>query len=68
MAIRIDVKEYCADCFDFEADVTRPERMSYHSIGAPSDDPYVTFQSDTVIRCTHAKRCEGIKRYLEKRS
>ena len=65
MAIRIEVKEYCADCLDFEADVTSPERTSLY--GSDSSEPVAVYQTDTIVRCKYAKRCEGIKRYLEKR-
>ena len=47
--IRLDIQDYCASCCDFEPDVTKPVKV---------------VQSDTIIRCTHAKRCECIKRYL----
>lgn len=65
MAIRIDVKEYCSDCFDFEPDVTRPEKTSAYTVG--SVEPIVSYQTDTVVRCKYGKRCEGIKRYLERK-
>ena len=51
--IRIDVEGYCHGCLDFEADVTKPARIT--------DDTW----SDTVIQCKYRKRCSGIKRYLE---
>lgn len=57
--IVLDVKEYCHDCVDFRADVTHPEK----SIATNGD----VVQSSTIIRCTNASRCEGIKRYLERR-
>ena len=65
MAIRIEVKEYCSDCFDFEPDVTRPEKITAYLV--ETDEPAYTHQTDTIVRCRYAKRCEGIKRYLEKR-
>lgn len=61
MAIRLEVKEYCADCLDFEADVTKPERTVLYGGGEA-----MMVQSDTVIRCKYARKCEAIKRYLEK--
>lgn len=57
--IVLDVKEYCHDCVDFRADVMHPEK----TIDANGD----VVQSSTIIRCTNAARCEGIKRYLERR-
>ena len=57
--IKIDVKGYCQSCTDFEPDVQRPEKL--YPIG--SEEVTVT---DTIIRCRYRKRCETIKRYLEK--
>ena len=55
--IRVDVQEYCDCCYDFEPDVTRPNK--YLKDGY--DEVTV---GDTIVRCTHAKRCEAIRRYL----
>ena len=57
--IRVDVQEYCDCCWDFEPEVTRP--MKYFKDGY--DEITV---GDTIIRCTYAKRCEAIRRYLMK--
>lgn len=59
--IRLDVKDYCKDCCDFEADVTKPEKLQI-----ASGSEWKVMLSDTVVSCEHAKRCETIKRYLEK--
>ena len=60
MAIRLDIQEYCADCFDFDPDVLKPERTTIlgNEIGT------IVHKSDTIVRCKYAKRCEAIKRYL----
>ena len=58
--IRLDIQEYCASCCDFEPDVTNPVKRSL----ATNLNEVIVVQSDTVIRCAHAKRCECIKRYL----
>ena len=55
--IRIDVQEYCDCCYDFEPDVTRPNK--YFKDG--HDEVTV---GDTIVRCAYAKRCEAIRRYL----
>lgn len=55
--IRLDVQSYCDKCFDFEPDVIRPGRVL---IGDSAVE-----QTDTIVRCKHARRCEVIKRYLE---
>lgn len=64
MAIRVDVKEYCAECCDFEPDVTKPEKTRLY--GGFTDPEVMTIQTDTIVRCRYAKRCEAIKRFLEK--
>lgn len=55
--IRVDVQEYCDCCCDFEPEVTRPKKYF-------KDDYDEITVGDTIIRCTHAKRCEAIRRYL----
>lgn len=57
MAIKLKVQEYCADCLDFEPNVTNPQR-------AYDDNREVFYQTDTIVECKYAKRCEAIKRYL----
>lgn len=71
MAIRLEVKEYCADCCDFEPDVKKPEKTTLQvddfTNPAAVDRYYaITQQSDTIVRCRYRNRCEAIKRYLEK--
>ena len=56
--IRVDVQLYCSECCDFEPDVTKPVKIC-------SDDGGVVATTDTIIRCSHRKRCEAIRRYLE---
>ena len=53
--IRVEVEDYCSECMDFEPDVKKPQKMDEIII------------SDTVIRCKNRKRCEYIKRYLERK-
>ena len=60
--IRIDVQPYCSECCDFDPDITKPVRLFLD--GNLMSDSAVA-KTDTIIRCSHAKRCEGIKRYLE---
>ena len=56
--IKIEVEDYCHNCLDFQADVTKPERM-YH------EDIEVVQIGDTVVRCEYRKRCAGIERHLK---
>lgn len=65
--IRIDVQPYCSECCDFVPDVTKPEKTTLYS-NEIRDSCFMVIKSDTIIRCTHAKRCEAIKRYLEQQS
>lgn len=63
MAIRLQVREYCMDCLDFEADVTKPERTTLYGEGEP-----LTIQSDTVVKCKYAGRCHNLVRYLTRQN
>lgn len=56
--ICIDVKDYCSECMDFEPDIEKPQK--FYGMG---NEICVT---DTIIRCENRKRCEQIKRYLER--
>lgn len=56
--IKVDIQPYCEKCLEFDPDIERPSRYF-----ADNDE---IFQSDTIIRCTHRKRCELIKRFLDK--
>ena len=60
--IRLDIQPYCEQCCDFDPDVTKPVKNTIYS-----DEPIV-LQTDTIVRCKNAKRCEHIKRYLEQQS
>lgn len=62
--IRLDISGYCSDCCDFEPDVTKPTRSTF----ATDLNKITTIQSDTIVRCRYAKRCESIKRYLERQA
>lgn len=64
MAIKLEVKPYCATCCDFEADVTKPERTVILTSDSDNRPCTKTVQTDTVIRCKYARRCEAILRYL----
>lgn len=57
--IELKVKEYCQNCPDFAAKVSVIE----DDVG-PMDN--LTKIYCTTITCSHAKRCEGIMRYLNK--
>lgn len=61
--ITLDVKPYCQSCLDFEPDVEKPEKLYGES---PNGESIEYIISDTVIRCRYRKRCEAIKRYLDK--
>lgn len=60
MMIRLEVQPYCSECCDFDPDVTKPEKI----IGFNG----FVMVGDTIVRCSYAKRCEAIKRYLSKRT
>ena len=60
--IRLDIQPYCEQCCDFDPDVTKPVKNTIYS------DEQIVLQTDTIVRCRNAKRCEHIKRYLEQQS
>lgn len=65
MAIKLEVKPYCADCCDFEADVVKPERKEELVLDPGRREWYVnTLRTDTLVRCKYARRCEAMMRYL----
>lgn len=55
MAIKLEVQPYCGACLDFEADVTKPNKVY-------AGEEIIL--GDTVVRCEHARRCENIRKYL----
>ena len=59
--IKLDIQPYCEDCLMFDADVGKPTRM-YGYDGVER----AVIQTDTIVRCSRRKLCEGLKRHLEK--
>lgn len=59
--IKLEVQPYCNLCFDFEPDVTKPERVSICSDFYEQE----VLQTDTIVKCKYTKRCENIRRYLK---
>ena len=59
--IELSGKEYCQECPDCDAKVS----AKYDEV---TDDLKckTTKNIYTTVTCMHAKRCEGIKRYLER--
>lgn len=60
--IELKVKDYCHNCPDFEAKVTVQDNELF-PLG--ESEPFTRI-CNTTVSCSHAKRCEGIKRYLER--
>lgn len=60
--IKLDIQPYCEDCLMFEADVEKPARM----YGCDGVREAAIIQTDTIVRCSRRKLCEGLKRHLEK--
>ena len=60
--IKLDIQPYCEDCLMFEADVEKPARM----YGCDGIREAAIIQTDTIVRCSRRKLCEGLKRHLEK--
>ena len=59
--IKLDIQPYCEDCLMFDADVEAAHKVFNESI-------YIgDFRlTDTIVRCSRRKLCEGLKRHLEK--
>jgi len=55
--IRIDVKEYCHSCTEFDPEVEYPIHIYANNDVAQS--------TDTIVRCKDRGKCENIKRHLE---
>lgn len=64
MAIRLEVQGYCSECLDFTPDVTKPERSILYS----DNEAICSQQTDTIVTCKYSKRCENIKKYLNRQS
>lgn len=58
--IILDVKPYCHDCEEFDADVKRPARL-YGAFGE------VVEKSDTIIRCKHRNICESLCQHFREK-
>lgn len=57
--IKLDVKPYCHDCTNFEAETNR---MAFYS------GNHLERMSDCVISCKHDTVCNHINEYLESRT
>lgn len=77
MAIKLEIQDYCSECWDFNPDVVKPEKITLHDDSAQnavkagtaslltrSSSPVELIQTDTIIRCEYAKRCSNLIRYL----
>lgn len=58
--IKLDVREYCQDCTEFEPQITkRPEKLNIGFIG-------FCICGDTIIEREYRNRCDAIHNYLKK--
>ncbi len=57
--IRVDVKDYCSECMDFEPDVEKPQKIYCGG--------FESTITDTVIHCKNRRRCDNIRRYFERK-
>lgn len=55
--IKLDVKPYCENCPEFEAEVECSDNQFYDSYGRVENIVH------TTIRCKDARRCENFYRY-----
>ncbi len=64
--IRVEVEGYCSECLDFQPDVEKPQKLYANVTEITMTDTEIIV-TDTVIRCKNRKRCEHIRRYLERK-
>jgi hypothetical protein len=65
MSIKLEVKPYCADCCDFEADVVKGEKeVRYYWDPVNLEQQTKVHRTDTTVKCKYARRCEGMMRHL----
>ena len=57
--LKLEVKEYCQNCPDFEADVIK---NTGYSINGETGIIY----SNTIIRCEHCSMCEQLHDYIKR--
>lgn len=57
--IKLDVKEYCQECPDFEADI---ESISYPTFVGDDEVKY----HDSIIRCEHRDKCQQLYKHMTK--
>lgn len=59
--IKLDIREYCQACTEFEPRVTqRPEQLNRDFGGD------LCFYGDTIVECEHLRHCEAIYNYLKR--
>lgn len=58
--IKLDIREYCQDCTDFEPQVAhKPEQFA-----SLSGD--IGVLGDTIIECEHRRHCEALYNHLKR--
>lgn len=59
--IKLDIREYCQACTEFEPRVTqRPEKLNRDFGGD------LCFYGDTIVECEHRRHCEALYNYLKR--
>ena len=60
--IKLDIREYCQDCTDFDPQVAhKPTQFA-----SLSGD--IGVLGDTIIECEHRRHCEALYNHLKRRS
>lgn len=55
--IRLELKDYCHDCVNFEAEVEKPQAWY-------DTNNKIVLYTDTIVRCAHAMCCAHIAKYI----
>ena len=58
--IKLDIREYCQDCTEFEPQVAQRPAQS----ASLSGDTRVF--GDTIVECEHRRHCEALYNYLKR--
>lgn len=58
--IKLEVEDYCHDCRAFDPET---EEVTVYTL----DNPYNTYNTDTIVRCRNAKWCARMMQRLERK-
>lgn len=63
--IKLDVKDYCHTCKDFEVEVDDKRAVFYSDTSSFIGE--VSMYGDLTIKCAHQAKCDRIREYLKEK-